>query len=237
MFHQLPASGLGVASSTREAVSSFAGLKRGIARLAHVCAGEDSRNIAESTAKTRAGPRFSPNDCDHGSRELRKTLTRQDIVQVIVDRCKGIARGKAKSLVDDFIEEIIATLAVGQTIKLRNFGSFNVRAKKSRPGRNPRTGAAALILARKVVTFKAAPALKAAMNGETLAKRSEKPRDTTARLIDLERRARFGRFDSGAPQHAIPTREFTDQRSAKRRTLSTQRQHSGGGHPTFSGGA
>ncbi|MBM3578966.1 MAG: integration host factor subunit alpha [Alphaproteobacteria bacterium] len=237
MFHQLPASGPGAASSKHDVNSSFAGLKRGIARPAYGCAGEDSRNIAESTAKARTGPRFSPNDCDHGSRELRKTLTRQDIVQVIVNRCKGIARGKAKSLVDDFIEEIIATLALGQTIKLRNFGSFNVRAKKSRPGRNPRTGAAALVLARKIVTFRAAPSLRAAVNGEALAKLSEKRANMSVRLIDLERRARFGRFDSGAPQHAIPMREFTDQRSTRRRTLSTQRQHSDGGHPTFSGGA
>lgn len=210
MFHQMPASAPGAASSKHDVNSSFAGLKRRIARPACVYPGEDSRNIAESTAKTQPGPRFSLNDCGRGSQDLRKTLTRQDIVQAIVDRCEGISRGKAKSLVDCVIEEIIATLALGQTMKLRNFGSFIVRTKNDRPGRNPRTGAAAPVPARKVVAFRAAPALKAAVNGEPPATQSEKRRDISVRLIDLERRARFARFDSGAPQHAIPMREFTD---------------------------
>ena len=56
----------------------------------------------------------------------------------------------------------------GEPVKLRSFGTFNVRSKRERPGRNPKTGVEAPITARKVLTFKASPVLLARVNGETI---------------------------------------------------------------------
>ncbi|MCR9192665.1 MAG: integration host factor subunit alpha [Gammaproteobacteria bacterium] len=67
----------------------------------------------------------------------------------------GLSKPDAKSLVDAFFEEIKETLASGQPVKLSGFGNFKLIDKPARPGRNPKTGKAAMIAARRVVTFKA----------------------------------------------------------------------------------
>ena len=59
-----------------------------------------------------------------------------------------------------------AALSRGESVKLRGFGTFNVRAKNPRIGRNPKTGAEYPITARRVLTFKPSPRLVAAVNGE-----------------------------------------------------------------------
>ncbi|MFY9628414.1 MAG: HU family DNA-binding protein [Methylocystis sp.] len=99
------------------------------------------------------------------------TLTRQDIALAIFDRCEGLSRREAKRLVDSVIEEMIGTLTQGETLKLHDFGSFIVRSKGERAGRNPRTGAKVPIEPRKVVVFKASPNMKSTVNGEGPAKK------------------------------------------------------------------
>ena len=66
-----------------------------------------------------------------------------------------------RELVDLFIEEIVGSLAVGEQVKLSGFGNFELRDKKERPGRNPKTLESVPISARRVVTFMAGPTLKA----------------------------------------------------------------------------
>lgn len=104
----------------------------------------------------------------------RGTLTRQDIALAIFERVGGISRREAKRLTDCVIDEMVSTLISGETLKLHDFGSFLVRDKQERSGRNPRTGAPVPIEARRVVIFKASPNMKAAVNGETAAQR-ERP--------------------------------------------------------------
>lgn len=96
----------------------------------------------------------------------RGTLTREDIALAIHRRLEGISRREAKRLTDLVIEEMAATLASGESLKLHDFGSFLVRTKRERAGRNPRTGAPVPIEARRVITFKASPNMKAAINGK-----------------------------------------------------------------------
>src|SRR5208283_5328341 len=67
----------------------------------------------------------------------RGALTRQDLVQAVGERCKSLSKREIKSLVDSVIEEMTATLARGETLKLHDFGSFVVRGKGHRAGRNP----------------------------------------------------------------------------------------------------
>ncbi len=73
----------------------------------------------------------------------------------------GLNKKEARELVDLFFQELGASLAIGEQIKLSGFGNFYLRDKKERPGRNPRTGEKVLITARRVVTFSPGNKLKA----------------------------------------------------------------------------
>lgn len=73
----------------------------------------------------------------------------------------GINKREAKDLVELFFEEMRSLLEKGHQIRLSGFGNFNLRDKKERPGRNPKTGEEVPIAARRVVTFHAGQKLKA----------------------------------------------------------------------------
>jgi integration host factor subunit alpha len=91
------------------------------------------------------------------------TVTKKDLCDSAYVRCRKLSRKDVKRLVDETLEEIISELAEGNSVKLKGLGSFNVRSKSDRPGRNPKTGEPALIAKRRVVTFKASDLLKAKM--------------------------------------------------------------------------
>lgn len=95
----------------------------------------------------------------------------------IYDRCRGLSRREAKRLIDSVIEEIVCALVSGESLKLHDFGAFLVRDKHERAGRNPRTGAPVSIEARRVVVFRAAPNMKAKVNGDPpVGRRKRAPR-------------------------------------------------------------
>ena len=73
----------------------------------------------------------------------------------------GLSRKDGRELVDLLIEELMASLAVGEQVKLPGFGNFELRDKKERPGRNPKTLESVPVSARRVVTFSAGNKLKA----------------------------------------------------------------------------
>lgn len=116
----------------------------------------------------------------------RGTLTRQDIALAIFDRVGGISRREAKRLTDCVIDEMVSALISGETLKLHDFGSFVVREKHERSGRNPRTGAPVPIEARRVVVFKASPNMKAAVNGDAVAARARTKRSPNGRKTDAD---------------------------------------------------
>lgn len=72
----------------------------------------------------------------------------------------GLNKREAKELVEFFFEEIRSSLEHGMPVKISGFGNFNLRNKNERPGRNPKTGEAIPITARRVVTFRAGHKLK-----------------------------------------------------------------------------
>ena len=72
----------------------------------------------------------------------------------------GLNRKEARELIDSYFEELIASLAVGEQVKLAGFGNFDLRDKVARPGRNPKTGKEIPITARRVVTFRPGQKLK-----------------------------------------------------------------------------
>ena len=73
----------------------------------------------------------------------------------------GLSGPEARELVELFVEELAASLAVGKQVKLSGFGNFDLRDKDERPGRNPKTGEKIPISARRVVTFRPGEKLKA----------------------------------------------------------------------------
>jgi len=87
------------------------------------------------------------------------TLTKADLVGQLIEQ-SGMDRPDAKHLVDQMFEEIRGSLEKGEEVKLAGFGNFELRDKRPRPGRNPKTGDDVPITARRVVTFKASNKLK-----------------------------------------------------------------------------
>ena len=88
------------------------------------------------------------------------TLTRVELTDAIVSKV-GLTRQESSDLLDRMLEMISSSLEDDGAVKLSRFGNFNVREKAAREGRNPKTGVEATISARRVVTFKPSPMLKA----------------------------------------------------------------------------
>ncbi|MBH1971277.1 integration host factor subunit alpha [Moraxellaceae bacterium AER2_44_116] len=86
-------------------------------------------------------------------------LTKAEMVEHLFNEL-GLNKREAKELVDIFFEEIRLALEHNQPVKLSGFGNFDLRDKRQRPGRNPKTGEEIPITARRVVTFKAGQKLR-----------------------------------------------------------------------------
>ena len=97
-------------------------------------------------------------------RELGKTVTRADLSEIVYHRV-GLSRTELAELVQSVLDEICDAAARGETVKLSGFGSFVVRSKGERVGRNPKTGVEVPILPRRVMVFKPSNVLKAKING------------------------------------------------------------------------
>jgi integration host factor subunit alpha len=95
-----------------------------------------------------------------------RTLTRHDLQVAIYQCCPTLSRAEARKIFNETFDELSDALVRGESVKLRNFGAFNLRAKRQRTGRNPKTGVEAVISARRVVTFRPSPALLTRMNQE-----------------------------------------------------------------------
>jgi integration host factor subunit alpha len=87
------------------------------------------------------------------------TLTKAMMAEKLTDEI-GLNKRESKEFLDSFFDEMRSTLIGGEDVKLTGFGNFSIRDKRERPGRNPKTGEAAVIAARRVVTFKTGQKLK-----------------------------------------------------------------------------
>ncbi len=101
---------------------------------------------------------------------VARTVTRADLSEAVYQEV-GLSRKESAQLVDSVLHEISDALVRGETIKLSSFGSFMVRQKGERVGRNPKTGEEFPILPRRVFVFRASPALKSRIN-ESLSRSS-----------------------------------------------------------------
>jgi len=90
---------------------------------------------------------------------MRNALTKADIAEKLFEDL-GLNKREAKEVVEMFFEEIRSALEGNEQVKLSGFGNFDLRDKRQRPGRNPKTGEEIPISARRVVTFKPGQKLK-----------------------------------------------------------------------------
>ncbi len=88
-----------------------------------------------------------------------KTVTRADLVEALAKRA-NMQRADANRLLTRMLEMMQDSMVEGETVKLSRFGNFNVRAKRQRVGRNPKTGEEVPITPRRVVTFRPSQMLR-----------------------------------------------------------------------------
>jgi integration host factor subunit alpha len=98
-----------------------------------------------------------------------KTLTRADLAEAVFQKV-GLPRNESAEIVELVLHEIVACLARGKTVKLSSFGSFGIRDKGQRIGRNPKTGQEVPITPRRVLVFRASNIMKQRIN-EALSRR------------------------------------------------------------------
>ena len=94
---------------------------------------------------------------------MEKTTTRSTLSEAVFKNV-GLSRNESSALVDTVFNEILKSLIEGDDVKISSFGTFIVRNKKERIGRNPKTGEEVPITARSVVTFRASNVLKSRVN-------------------------------------------------------------------------
>src|SRR4249919_3554716 len=92
-----------------------------------------------------------------------KTLTRADLAEAVVQKV-GLPRNESQELVELILNEISSSLAEGQAVKLSSFGSFGIRKKGERVGRNPKTGQEVPITPRRVLVFRPSNIMKQRIN-------------------------------------------------------------------------
>ncbi len=92
-----------------------------------------------------------------------QTITRADLSEAVYQQV-GLSRNESAALVETVLEEISTALAKGDSVKISSFGSFAVRQKGERLGRNPKTGEEVPILPRRVLVFRASHVLRDFIN-------------------------------------------------------------------------
>ena len=102
---------------------------------------------------------------------MSETITRAQLAEAIYQEV-GLSRNESADLLELVLKEITQALLRGETVKISSFGSFSVRQKGQRIGRNPKTGDEVPILPRKVLVFRPSQLLKARIRQGFAARRT-----------------------------------------------------------------
>ncbi len=92
-----------------------------------------------------------------------RTVTRSDIAETLYQEV-GLSRKDSGEILDMVLEEVTNELVKGNNVKISSFGTFTVRQKNTRIGRNPKTGVEAEISSRKVISFKPSQTMRSSLN-------------------------------------------------------------------------
>jgi integration host factor subunit beta len=91
-------------------------------------------------------------------------MIRSELVQKLAEKNQGLAPRDVEAIVNTFFEQVIDRLAAGGRVELRGFGAFSTRSRDARVGRNPRTGEAVDVSAKRVPYFKPGKEMRARLN-------------------------------------------------------------------------
>jgi integration host factor subunit alpha len=91
------------------------------------------------------------------------TITRLDVAEAIYTEV-GLSRKDSGEILDMIVDEIVKELSDGRDVKLSSFGTFSLRDKRARTGRNPKTGVEAVISSRRVISFKPSQSMRKIIN-------------------------------------------------------------------------
>lgn len=105
-------------------------------------------------------------------------MTKRGIIEELLTRHQGVSHRQSETIVNAMFEEMANVLSRGGRIEIRGFGSFDVKHRRARQGRNPRTGDLVDVVAKRVPFFRAGKELRAGVNG---APRDEQDDDAQAR--------------------------------------------------------
>ena len=141
-----------------------------------------------------------------------KTVTRADLCEAVYQKV-GLSRTESATLVELVLKEITDCLERGETVKLSSFGSFVVRKKGQRIGRNPKTGKEVPISPRRVMVFKPSAILKQRINSEAGRRRVERRRNVSGAGAEGD----LGKSAGRIPHHQRGRRR--DRRAAARAAL------------------
>jgi len=114
------------------------------------------------TADAPAGPNNDERGM-LGAESRARTITRVDLAEAVYQQV-GLSRKESAALVEMVLDEFMDRLVAGDAVKLSSFGSFMIRHKRKRLGRNPKTGVEVPITERRVLVFKPSNLLKAKIN-------------------------------------------------------------------------
>jgi len=106
----------------------------------------------------------------------RRTVTRAQLGEAVYQEV-GLSRNESADLLETVLSYISDTLTAGESVKISSFGSFSVRQKGERIGRNPKTGEEVPIRPRKVLVFRASQLLKARIRGEKISAGADRDLD------------------------------------------------------------
>ena len=104
-------------------------------------------------------------------------MNKSDLVNVLQTKLPSLTHQDVEVIVDTLFDEMTNSLKIGQRIEIRGFGSFEIRERKPRAGRNPKTGATVYLGTRKVPFFKVGKELKARVNASTTPIKKEEDDD------------------------------------------------------------
>ena len=94
----------------------------------------------------------------------RITITRTELSEAVYQEV-GLSRNESSDLLETVLEKISETLITGQSVKISSFGTFSIRSKSERIGRNPKTGIEVPITPRRVINFRPSQQLKLRVSG------------------------------------------------------------------------
>ena len=94
-----------------------------------------------------------------------KTVTRAHLAEQIYMQV-GLSRNESADLLEDVLERLVSVLEAGKSVKISGFGTFSIRQKGRRVGRNPKTGIEVPIMPRSVLVFRPSQVMRALVNGD-----------------------------------------------------------------------